>query len=125
MSFKQLAVRTKKSISGLYSSSNDQEAIGTQASDRNIDNIHKLRESPSRRKRLIGSFRSLRHPSTKMGVESPVRTDSPRTPVRGFPSLALNFEASPPGRPMFDTSTRKTSPITMPMANAPTAISSR
>lgn len=100
--------------------------------------VHKSspnKDSPSRRKRLMGSLRrigSLRNihspPSKTKDLRGPlaepeVKTiyiasldlispivQSPCTPVRGMrQSLALNFEESPPGRPMFEIISRSRS----------------
>ncbi|KAF2645109.1 hypothetical protein P280DRAFT_546501 [Massarina eburnea CBS 473.64] len=162
MSFKRLAIRTKKSISGLYSSSNGQSAHTPEAvdsgmgfnPDHDMDSVDKFgmssssssspsKDSPSKRKRLLGtlrsmgSLRSLRSSQANAKVDSsPPKAESPRgTPCRAMPTLALDFEVSPPGKPMFDTSTRKasdsssmnvlhSSPMAMPMPTTPPATDS-
>ncbi|KAJ4305140.1 hypothetical protein N0V90_000671 [Kalmusia sp. IMI 367209] len=94
------------------------------------------RDSPSRRQRLLGSLRSMKsmrtlrsaHTSSKKNGEEPANMKSPHTPVRDMPSLSLNFEVSPPDKPMFDPMTRTTSgsssmkvnhssPITVPSSS--------
>ncbi|KAF2828733.1 hypothetical protein CC86DRAFT_368883 [Ophiobolus disseminans] len=80
------------------------------------------KESPSRRKRLMGSLRSLtslrgaQSPSSKEKgkelAEHTVEPESPRTPLRPRrirPSLALNFEESSPDQPFFDLALRRRS----------------
>ena len=66
------------------------------------------KDSPSKRKRLLGSLRSMGslrslrsyHGNSKPCEESPIQT-----PVKTErPSLALNFEISPSDRPIFDSS---------------------
>ncbi|KAF9697389.1 hypothetical protein EKO04_005056 [Ascochyta lentis] len=69
--------------------------------------------SPSKRNRLLGSLRSLRslrnlYTSPKkmeQGAETLVHSqDSCTTPSHTLPSLALNFEQSPPDQPIFEMS---------------------
>jgi hypothetical protein len=113
--------------------------------ERQFDNIDDLaispssstspaKDSPSRRKRLLGSLRtmgslrSLRsaHGNTKSNDNSPVKAESKGTPIKRMPSLMLNFEVSPADKPMFETNAqkafdspsmegRRSSPIAVPM----------
>ncbi|KAF2785966.1 hypothetical protein K505DRAFT_400437 [Melanomma pulvis-pyrius CBS 109.77] len=115
-SFKKLAVRTKKSLSGLYSFSNDQSPTKENADKSPTDTnpsssdaagleefgartVSPGKESPSRRKRLLGSLRSIGSMrSSKSGHFKPsdeplVQAETP--PKRERPSLALNFDSSP------------------------------
>ncbi|KAF2687042.1 hypothetical protein K458DRAFT_401647 [Lentithecium fluviatile CBS 122367] len=154
MTFKRLAIRTKKSLSGLYSFNNDQSPTGcasminrmlqtVEANLRSSDSTSSqtspnrdfapysidefggpaagdcspVRDSPSRRKRLLGSLRSIgslrslrsAHNNPKPWDDSPEKPEPnvPQTPAKEMPSLALNFEVSPPDQPMF--AVRKTS----------------
>jgi hypothetical protein len=96
------------------------------------------KDSPSRRKRLLGtlrsmgSLRSLRaahahstapNDSNEQPKSEPESPPTPGTPTHVTPSLSLDFEASPPHRPMFTMGNmsssssvvvRHSSPITVP-----------
>ncbi|KAF2133162.1 hypothetical protein P153DRAFT_282817 [Dothidotthia symphoricarpi CBS 119687] len=143
MSLQRLTLRAKQSLSGLYSFGDTQNPSSNENTKPPSDEIkaddpinleefglctsnvssaspdvHKSspsRDSPSRRKRLmgslrrIGSLRNMQSPPSKTKDRSDILTEpeSPRTPVRGMrQSLALNFEESPPGRPMFEILSR-------------------
>ncbi|KAF2115874.1 hypothetical protein BDV96DRAFT_59540 [Lophiotrema nucula] len=150
MSIKRLALRTKKSLSGLYSFSNANESSSPESPGKsslrvneNVDPTFdefglshggpsspptpgKNSLSPSRRKRFFGSFRKMRSSNSSPVIQPKDEPAAvPETPTRhARPSLALNFEISPPDQPMFDP-TRKasssssievqhSSPITVP-----------
>ncbi|KAF2865902.1 hypothetical protein BDV95DRAFT_612146 [Massariosphaeria phaeospora] len=125
MSLSRLAIRAKKSLSGLYPFSNDDEDNSPRSVDNSkpstarIEMVHPDlgefgvcgpgspsfdRDSPSRRRRLLGSLRSmgslrsLRSNNSKASEEICI---PPETPPRSRPSLALNFQLSPPDQPMF------------------------
>lgn len=87
------------------------------------DHHSAARESPSRRKRLLGSIRSMSslrslrstHSSNNPYDGSLSKVESSHTPSREVPSLALNFEVSPPDKPMFDTSRKLSEPVDLPV----------
>jgi len=100
------------------------------------DDNSPIKDSPSRRKRILGSLRSMSslrslrsaHGTLKKQADAPTDPEIPHTPVKEMPSLALNFEVSPPDQPMFAPATRKlsaasdikihhSSPITVPLTS--------
>ncbi|CAI6340339.1 unnamed protein product [Periconia digitata] len=127
MSFKRLKDQTKKSLSGLYCSSNDHISQTPQKASPDDERHDRLtskstsptKDSPSRRTRLLGSLRSMgshrglrstcSHSKQFQPDNSPLETENPRTPVKPVPSLALGFEVSPPDKPMFENLAREVS----------------
>ncbi|KAF2657959.1 DAO-domain-containing protein [Lophiostoma macrostomum CBS 122681] len=148
MSLKRLAVRTKKSLSGLRGGfGNDrpsppetpkkQMSPQSGCSDPGFDEFGMLpfspsKDSASKRNRLMGSWRrmmanfeSSKHKEVEESVAQPV-TPLNHTPSRKRPSLALNFEVSPPDKPMFSSpdssalEVHRSFPIAVPRASKPT-----
>lgn len=102
------------------------------------ENTSPVRDSPSRRSRLLGSLRSIgslrslrtphSHSKHSQSDDSPSEAELLGTPCKQMPPLFLDFEVSPPDKPMFDTASRTTSsssslevhhssPITMAQSN--------
>ncbi|KAF2727958.1 hypothetical protein EJ04DRAFT_529009 [Polyplosphaeria fusca] len=138
MSLKRLAVRTKKSLSGLLDSpkepayttekvSNDLVDFGAGSSIDSSPSKSLGKGSPSRRNRFFESLRRKKAGNrsiSEMNIQPPIGDETPLE--RKKPSLALNFEVSPPDQPIFDTTRKslqaseievhRSSPITVPSA---------
>ena len=93
-----------------------------------------VKDSPSRRKRLLGSLRTMgslrslrptqNHTKGSENVpdDSKAKPDSPHTPVRITPSLSLDFEVSPPGQAMFTMRNMSSSPSVIVQRSSPITV---
>ncbi|KAF1947769.1 hypothetical protein EJ02DRAFT_507587 [Clathrospora elynae] len=162
MTLDRLTVRARRSISGLFAFGDAKDAAPGKTTELSpkqsendtphlkhpvsslsgtfpdMDKVSPSKDSPSRRKQLMGSLRkkslrsidSLRNlrsppskPKQREHSRAPSLPEAPRTPSRPTKSpLVLDFEESPPGQPMLDINTKSPTSSLIVHASSPAPV---